>query len=515
LRTMAKKRDDRGKEKKLRQDKVLNLDGDFVSPVRSFRDLTTENIKAVLFHSRYAQILLFLTIVGFILRFYNLGFNSLWLDEATTYNWSKPGFFEIWEISRSADFHPPLFHWIEHIMLIFGQSEFVLRAVPALLGVLTIPVFYLIGKEFNDKNVGIISAALLTFSYFGIYYSQEAYSYSLVLFLFSLVILLYLSALRTDNITFWVLFGIASAISFWTHYYVFVGLGIIYLHAIITKWTNLKNDPRNAKNILAAIFTTVILILPLLFIVGERFFRLTGSPPTYGVLGPILVQETLIRFSGGYSSLSWIIASVYLVLMTVGFVFLFKMNKNKCLFSAMFLILPIVISVLISSKMTMNPRYLIYLLPVFFVLISMSFPPIYRLIPDRNMLYVIVILISVINAPILAEYYSNYTKEDWRGFAGIVQAETQDGDLIVLLPSYIAAPFNYYYSNATDKTFEFGANNRTDLEKISQLKGKSNIYYIVTGDISAMNPEGDALAWLTENARLDVERTGIYLLTSR
>ena len=49
-------------------------------------------------------------------------------------------------------------------MLFIGQSEFVLRAVPALLGILTIPVFYLIGKEFYDKNVGIISAALLTVS---------------------------------------------------------------------------------------------------------------------------------------------------------------------------------------------------------------------------------------------------------------------------------------------------------------------------------------------------------------
>ena len=218
---MVKKHENRGKEKKIKQDQVLNLDGNFISPVRSFHDISSENIKVALLHSRYVQILLVLTSIGFLLRFYNLGFNSLWLDEATTLNWSKPGFFEIWEISRSSDYHPPLFHWIEHLMLVFGQSEFILRTVPALLGVLTIPVFYLIGKEYHDKNVGIISAALLTFSYFGIYYSQEAYSYSLVLFLFSLVIFLYFLALRTDNIIFWMLFGIASAISFWAHYYVF------------------------------------------------------------------------------------------------------------------------------------------------------------------------------------------------------------------------------------------------------------------------------------------------------
>ena len=512
---MARRRDDRAKEKRRRPDQDFNLDGDYISPVRSFHDLSFENCKSLIVHSRYAQILISLTIVGFILRFYNLGFNSLWLDEATTFNWSKLGFFEIWEISLTADFHPPLFHWIEHFMLVFGQSEFVLRAAPALLGILTIPVFYLIGKEFHDKNVGIISAALLTFSYFGIFYSQEAYSYSMVLFVFSLVILFYLLALRTDKITYWVLFGIISAIAFWTHYYVFVGLGVIYLHAIITLKDRLKKGISEGKNLLFAFSAMTIIILPLLFIVGERFFRLTGAPPTYGVLGPILVQETIIRFSGGYSSLNGIVAIIYFVLMFAGLLYLYIENKNKCLFSAMFLILPIAISVLISSKMTMNPRYLIYLLPVYFTLVAMCYPIIFRFIPNRNLLYLIVILIGVMNAPLLAEYYSNYTKEDWRGFAGIVQSKTQDGDVIVLVPNYMSAPLNYYYSNLTDKTFEYGANNRTDLENIYLMKGNSSIFYVVTGDISAANPQGDALAWLSEKARLETERTGIYLLTSR
>jgi mannosyltransferase len=511
---MSKKRDDRPKEKKIRPDQSINLDGDYTSPIRSFRDVTFENCKSVFFHSRYAQILLSLTILGSFLRFYNLGFNSLWLDEATTLSWSKPGFSEIWEISRSTDFHPPLFHWIEHIMLIFGQSEFVLRAAPAIFGILTIPVFYLIGKEIYDKNVGIISATLLTFSYFGIYYSQEAYSYSTVLFVFSLVILCYLLSIRTDNINWWILFGITSALAFWTHYYVFVGLGVIYLHAIITRISYLKKGIRYAKNLLTAICITILFTLPLLFIVGERFFRLTGSPPTSGVLGPTLIQETFIRFSGGYSSLNWIIAFIYLALMTGGFIFLYTQDKNKCLFSAMFLILPIVISVLISSKMTMNPRYLIYLLPVYFTLIALSYPVIFRLFPNRKLLYVMVILIAIINVPLLVEYYSNYTKEDWRGLAGIVESKTLDGDMVVLVPSYMAVPFNYYYSNLTDKTLEFGANNSTDLENINHLKGNNSIFYIVTGDISAMDPEGDAIAWLTEKTRIDTERTGIYLLKS-
>jgi len=512
---LAKKREDRGKGKKSEGDTECNLDEDYISPIQSFWDINVENIKSVVIHSRYAQSLIILTILGFLLRFYNLGFNSIWLDEASTLGMSKGSFETIWITTLSGDFHPPLFHWIEHIMLVFGQSEVILRFIPALLGTLTVPVFYLIGKEFRDKNVGLICAALLTVSYFGIFYSQEAYSYSMVLFVFSLVLLFYFRALRTDETSQWLLFALFSALAVWTHYYVLIALFVIYLHAIITLREKLKTDVHEGKKILAAISTMTVLILPLIFVVLERYHTLTASPPTYGVLGPVLIQETFIRFSGGFSPLNWVIATVYLFLMFGGLVLLYREDRNKCLFSAMYLILPLIISVIISSRMTMNPRYLIYLLPVYFALVAASFPIIFRFIPNRKLLYAVIILIVAINVPLLTGYYTSFTKEDWRGFSHIVQNVTKDGDFIVVVPGYITQPFSYYYNNATDRTIQTGANTGKELDNIYQLKGNSSIFYIVTGDISAMNPEGDALAWLSEKARLETERTGIYLLTSK
>jgi mannosyltransferase len=512
---MVKKREDKGKGKKSGEKPECKLDGDYISPIQSYHDLTIENVKYMLIHSRYVQILLLLTLVGLFLRFYNLGFNSLWLDEASTLNMSKNGFLEIWNISLSGDFHPPLFHWTEHLMLAFGQSEVILRFIPALLGTLTIPVFYLIGKEFLDKNVGLICSALLTVSYFGIFYSQEAYSYSMVLFVFSLVLLFYFRALRTDETSQWLLFGLFSALAVWTHYYVLIALFVIYLHALITLREKLKRDIREGKKILVALGAMTVLILPLLFVVLERYHTLTASPPTYGVLGPLLIQETIIRFSGGYSPLNWVIAIVYLFLMFGGLVFLYYKDRNKCLFSAMYLVLPLIISVIISSRMTLNPRYLIYLLPVYFVLVAASFPVIFRFIPNRKLLYAVIILIVAINAPLLSGYYTSFTKEDWRGFSHIVQSVTKDGDLIVVVPGYITQPFSYYYDNATDRTIQTGAYTGIELDTIYQLKGNNSIFYIVTGDITAANPNGDALAWLSEKSRLETQHTGIYLLSSR
>ena len=64
-------------------------------------------------HSRYIQVLLVLTAAGIFLRFYNLTFNSIWLDEAATYTFANNSLFEIWNITvNGTDFNPPLFSWI-------------------------------------------------------------------------------------------------------------------------------------------------------------------------------------------------------------------------------------------------------------------------------------------------------------------------------------------------------------------------------------------------------------------
>ena len=87
---MAKKKGARAQEKetKLGISPDCDLDGGYITPVKSLRDISVENIKSMLVNSRYAQSLVVLTIIGIFLRFYNLGFNSLWLDEASTYGLS-------------------------------------------------------------------------------------------------------------------------------------------------------------------------------------------------------------------------------------------------------------------------------------------------------------------------------------------------------------------------------------------------------------------------------------------
>ena len=162
----------------------------------------------------------------------------------------------------------------------------------------------------------------------------------------------------------------------------------------------------------------------------------------------------------------------------------------------------------------MMPRHLIFLLIIFFLGIALSYRLFYTIFRHPAIVYIVMVILIIINIPVLANYYSGYSKEDWRGFSGNILNMTQEGDKIVLVPSYMSLPFNYYYSNTTDKTYEYGATTVQDLNNISALPGNKKIFFIVTNDILAVNPKGDEIQWLKENTKFSGQNTGIYLFTT-
>jgi hypothetical protein len=91
------------------------------------------------------------------------------------------------------------------------------------------------------------------------------------------------------------------------------------------------------------------------------------------------------------------------------------------------------------------------------------------------LLYAFIILIFTINTPLLSEYYTSFTKEDWRGFSQIVKNATTEGDFVVVVPGYISQPFSYYYNNATDRTIQIDAYTGKDLENIYKQKGNNSL----------------------------------------
>ena len=510
---MAKKREDKGKE--TRKDSagtgICDLDNGYVSSIRSFKDLTPENIQSLLLHSRYTQLLIALTLIGAVLRFVNLGFNSLWLDEASTYTFASMSIPGIWAATTGGEFNPPLFYWIEHLMLVFGNNEIILRFVPAVCGVLTIPLMYWAGKEFVDKNVGIVAAAACTVSPFLIFYSQEARAYSMGLFFVTFAMVFFLKALKTNNAMHWALFGALSALAYWTHFYTLVITGTLVLYAIFVKAMEWKEDLRSLKPVIIGAATFVIMSLPLLVLTIQLFAKRTSGGPTFGIQGAGIISETFRQLSG----FSELVMLLFLILFVIGIIQALLLDRNKGIFILALTILPFIISWFLSYKIPMQPRYLIILAPVYFVGIALAYKPVFSLIMNPKIVYGIMALLVVLSVttPFFAGYYTSYSKEDWRGFAGQIRQATQPGDILVFVPGYISQPFDYYYTNASEGTFRYGAQSAEELASYAALNTSQKIFYIVTGDISSADPSGGSVAWLQEHTKGFEPTPGIYLFT--
>jgi uncharacterized membrane protein len=508
---MAKKSPGREPKKNQESRGECDLDGEYTSPVRTLRDLSLKNIQSLIARSRYIQILIGLVIIGILLRLYDLGFNSLWLDEASTYTISVKSFTDIWQVTAGGEFNPPLFYWIEHVMLMLGNNEVILRFVPALLGVLTIPLFYLIGREFLDRNAGLIAAAACTFSPFLIYYSQEARAYMLMLFFVALATIFFLKGMKSGGLINWTLFGALSALAFWAHFYALVMIGALVLFALIEWAPRIRNEFDNLKMLVAAVVVFVVLSLPLIIVTLQLFVLRTSSAPTYGIQGLDIIFETFVQVAGMNIPVMVLLVALFII----GIFQAFRIGKSKGIFLVLITVLTFVISYVLSFKMPMLPRYLIFLSIIFFLGIAVSYRTIYSLWNSRVVVYGFILVLFVVSAPALASYYSGYSKEDWRGFSAALEQKVQPGDVVISIPGYIDQPLDYYYSSAKTQTTEYGATTAADLDRISGESGNHTIYYVVTGDISAADPNGDAIQWLKNNTTYaGSDATGeVYLFT--
>jgi 4-amino-4-deoxy-L-arabinose transferase-like glycosyltransferase len=465
--------------------------------------------------SRYLQLLVLFTIFGAFLRIFQLGAAPLWLDEATTLTYARQSLSQIWgSVSSGSEFHPPLFYWMEHAMLIFGESEVVLRLFPALFGIFTIPVFYFVGAEILDRNTGILAAALLTFSPFHIYYSQEARDYAMMLFFFSLAFLFFLRLLKSWGRRDALLFGAFSALAFWAHFYAFVPILALFIFALCVKAKGMLEDLRSAIPLVTSLLVFSLLSLPLVYYAVRLFSQITGAAPTFGIQGIATVTMTFSQLSG----FSEILAFAFLALSMVGMASLFFRDRVKATLLVYALVFPLLLSIFLSYRMPMQPRYLIYLLAAFLPGVAAAIGPACTIIRSRNLVYGALILSLVINLPVLFPYYTTPQKDDWRGFGQILAGKAAPGDAIIVVPGYVRQPLDYYYRNETDGTIEFGAYTVPDLENITSTRGNRTVWYVVTGDLLSIDAQGKIGAWLDEHTASGIgqriQHGGILLLRS-
>ena len=121
------------------------------------------------------------TLLGGALRFYRLGSEPIWLDEAFTLRFAQMSFYNLWFAYPISEPNPPLYYTLQKFWFAFGQSEAAIRSLSAIIGTLNVPLLYVLGRILGGHWIGLTAAALLATSVVHIQFSQEARAYSLLI----------------------------------------------------------------------------------------------------------------------------------------------------------------------------------------------------------------------------------------------------------------------------------------------------------------------------------------------
>lgn len=180
----------------------------------------------------YSVSVIFLLIIGFIIRIYNLGKLSLWWDELITGTY----------VTRILEIGTPLFpselgyywrgvayhYFVSLFTFVFGNNEFWLRFPSVLFGMGIVLMAFVISKKIN-KKVALLVLLFLIFSSYNIEYSRFARFYIMNSFLFILGIWVFWKGYFEDKLKY----KLISLFLFFLMLHT-VQFGVIYISLIIT-----------------------------------------------------------------------------------------------------------------------------------------------------------------------------------------------------------------------------------------------------------------------------------------
>lgn len=389
------------------------------------------------------------TAIAALLRLYGLSTESLWLDEGTT----------VWRIARG--YASMFFDWddatqgpLYYVALkawcgLVGTTEFALRLPSAILGVITVPLVYRLGRRLFGTATGVLAALLLAINPFAIHYSQEARPYALFLLL-SVVSVGYLLRLceryaRRDAAAY----VIASTAAFYTHAF---APFLLLTHGAIVLAAR-SRGPRDAAALsgrqLAGIAASIVfLCVPQSVAYAKELFDVAAGTSSASV-----IPEPTLRFLGKVFVnyfMSPRLAAAALLVIAFGFARAFAAGE-RAREAALILLaagaccafLPWAVSKLFAPILT--ARYTIPALAAALILAAAGIAQLRGAFRAGALAIVL-----VLTGAALADYYTLVDKDPWRQTAEYLESESRAGDVIVVFPRWSYRPLGYYLAAPPD-----------------------------------------------------------------
>lgn len=405
--------------------------------------------------------------VAALLRFYHFGHNDFWYDEAWNLTNGR-----VLTASSFATFQtgPILFFFITHILFLLKSSELVLRMIPLIFGLVSIPALYLLASTLFNQRVGLISAFLIAISPIQIYYSQEYSSYSLIVFFSIMLVYFFIKMLRENTLFYRVGFIAFASFSLYTHY---SALFLLFsLNAAFFLCFRCRGVAIRQWLIVQGII--FLLFIPHLSWSIDHARRIMVSDVFFWV--PELNFQTFIHtfavFTLGYNADHFLYNIALLLFFPLFFKGVIKNQKEDFKGGTYLLLLwlfaPHIIILAVSILFKGTTHYLyrsfIYISPAYYILVANGL----NKITKRIVIIFVLLAFILLSAISLNNYFSDkfplpvfpyrpsiFEKKENKAAARYIKERYYPGDIVLHTCRATFTPFLYYHNNELSEKWIF------------------------------------------------------------
>jgi hypothetical protein len=336
---------------------------------------------------------------------------------------------------------------------IFDGAPWSMRLPAVLFGVSSIWALYFLARQVVSEREALLSAALLTFSYHHIWFSQNARGYTGLLFWTLLSSWFFLRALREDSSKIWVFYAVTVALGMYTHmtmtFIVFTHFVIFLISIFIKKdgsWARFRSGFFFGFCVAALLtFQLYALILPqLLNSIGEQSNVTTWKNPLW----------TFFEFIRGLKiSLSSGIVAIGALVVTSAGLWSF-LRQNPSIIGLLFLSALVGSTAVIAMGHPLWPRFFFFLMGFGLLVIVRGTTILGQLLiklpgfaPKQSAIVGTAICSVLIIASISSLPRVYAPKQDYEGALAFVNHVRKPGDAIVTVGLTAYTYRNYYKTN--------------------------------------------------------------------
>lgn len=440
---------------------------------------------------------------GILLRFYQLGSDSLWLDEAgVAYAARAASLREMLQVVRSHVLAMPLDYWIVWLVGKISQTELALRIPAAVWGCLTLFLAFRFFQRFTDRTAALLGLLVLALSPLHIQYSQELRFYASLVFFYLLASLTLWDALQQPARKRWIYFVAAGITGVFFHPYVLFALvnGLVWL--LLSGSDGWKDPVRRVNFIFAACLILLAFLGGYLVFSASNYFKIPLLAFEETFLSAIAAGLGWLPFYAASPDLSWVWGGLCAFLQILGVWKALKTGPRSPLaglFYSLVLQAAAVLAFDILGHYFFAPRQFLFLLPVLCLLAGSGLASAINWIRNRlrsfpqkrkpglagNSATILVMLLVILSSlPALRMYYQD-DKGNSRAITQTILRTWQPGDTVLVIPGYEGFVYKYYLEDVyqqPDVSSRLWTANWEDIRQVEDWTGR--VYVITPARIS-------------------------------